>query len=549
MSKTDETTLPNDPYDVPPSLWEKHSVPLTAAGVFILTVLLTVLSFPPFHVPEFAYAFAAPALLWAYRKPAFKLFAWTVLGSNVVAWTIILSWLHHVNWFAMFALGAVVGVWIGVWFLAAWWLLPRLPERGMLIRILGVFGLAALWVIIEWTRTWLFGGFPWLNLATSQWQRVSVLQIASYTGAYGVSFVLIAMNTAFAAYAHRLLFEKRKGLDRRSQEFFACLFLLVVCVTLHVRESFNRGAFSVTLGRITFVQPYIPQSVKWDPSQAAGILGTLENSVLAAGKGRPDLIILPEATMPMAFKGDNAARDWMLDLGKRAGAPLLFGAMAIENRDTPEERWYNAAFSVDPETGADPSYYSKRRLVPFGEYVPFRSVLGWLSKVVPVGDDFASGQEAKSLVISLNGHPVPFGPLICFEDTFPSLARASVRSGAEILVVLTNNAWFLKSAATEQHAAHSVLRAIETRRPVLRCGNHGWSGWIDEYGSIRGRVHKRGDIFIRANGSFEVKRDFRWIGKSSFYVQHGDWFVAVSAALALLCYFVFRTPSNRQGAF
>jgi apolipoprotein N-acyltransferase len=529
------STVP-DPYDIQPPWWQKHTPALVALGVFVATVLLTVISFPPFNVPELAYAFASPAVFWAYRRPPFKLFAWTVLGACAVAWTILLGWLHHVTWVGLFLLGPLAGVWVGSWFLAAWWLMPRLPGRGTLERIVAVFGLAGLWVLIEWTRTWLLGGFPWLTLATSQWQRVSILQIAAYTGAGGVSFVLIAMNISFAAYAHRLMCEGLRGLNRRSQEFFACLFLLVACVTIHVQEVFNRGRFAVPLGRVAFVQPYIPQTVKWDPARDQEILNILEQKTLQeAAENRPDLILWPEATTPWAVRGNDNMRDWVDSLAKRAKAPLLLGSIAIERRGTPEETLYNGAFVVDPLIGVQAVYYAKRHLVPFGEYVPLRPVLGWLDKVVPIEGDFQRGFDPQPLPMTLRGQPVTVGPLICYEDVFPSLARDSVRAGADVLAVLTNDAWYGEGGAAYQHAAHSVLRAIETRRPVLRCGNGGWSGWIDEFGSIRDTLtNAEGSIYTRTTRTVDVTRDARWIGRQSFYVQYGDWFLLVCVVLATL---------------
>lgn len=540
MTLSNENKLP-DPYDPKPSFVQLHATPLTAIAVALTTVLLTVLSFPPFRCPEFAFAFAVPALFWAYRRPSFRLFAFTVLGSNVVAWIIILGWLHHVSWVGTVLLGALTGLWIGVWYLAAWWLLPKLPGRHALERILCIFGLAGLWVLIEWTRTWFLSGFPWLPLAASQWQRTSMLQIAAFTGSGGVSFVLISMNAAFTAYAHRLLCEKRKGLQRRSQEFFACLFLLVVCVTIHVNESFNRGRFSVSLGRVAFVQPYIPQSLKWDAVKAQEVLATVEKATLAAGKGRPDLILLPESVTPSELKGDPVMQTWAENLSKRAKAPIILGTMAVENRGAKNEAWYNAAMLLTPDHGLEPSYYAKRKLVPFGEFVPFRPVLGWLDKVVPVGDDFNPGKDPQPLLVNMRGHSVAFGPLICYEDIFSKLALSSARSGADVLVVLTNDAWYGESPAAMQHAAHSVLRAVETRRPVLRCGNHGLSAWIDEFGNVRAMIaDEDGKIFVRRNGSVEITRDFRWVGKQSFYAEHGDWFVLVSLALAGFAYLLVR---------
>jgi len=107
-----------------------------------------------------------------------------------------------------------------------------------------------------------------------------------------------------------------------------------------------------------------------------------------------------------------------------------------------------------------------------------------------------------------------------------------VLSGADALVVVTNDAWYGEGQAAYQHAASSVLRAIETRRPVLRCGNSGWSGWIDEFGNVRRWMHDAdGSVYIRGTFTANVTRDQRWIGRDSFYVEHGDWFVLVSAAL------------------
>jgi apolipoprotein N-acyltransferase len=110
-----------------------------------------------------------------------------------------------------------------------------------------------------------------------------------------------------------------------------------------------------------------------------------------------------------------------------------------------------------------------------------------------------------------------------------------VLAGSEFLAVLTNNAWYGEGGAAAQHASHSVLRAVETRRPVLRCGNGGWSGWIDEFGSVRATVlNAAGSIFFRGTETITVTRDARWIGQNSFYVEHGDWFTLLCAILAAL---------------
>lgn len=526
--------LPVDPYDPQPTFVQRHADQVAAAVVFVLTVFLAVASFPPYHAPEFAYAMLAPGVLWAYRRPSFKLFAGTLLSAQMVAWTILLGWLHHVTWAGLFLLGPFVGLWIGVWYLAVWWFMPRLIGRPHLTRILAIVGLAGLWVLIEWTRTWLLGGFPWLPLAASQWERATILQVAAYTGAYGVSFVLVIMNLGFAAYAHRLFWEGATGFAKRSQEFFFALFLLLACICIHFTEAFHRPRFVTPLARVAFVQPDIPQEVKWDPSKRTEILKILEQATLAAAAARPDLILWPEAVTPLAVQSDEALRDFVDSLARQARVPLLLGSIATERLNQPDEKWLNGAFVVRPDTGLAPDYYAKRKLVPFGEFVPFRPLFGWLKKFVPIGEDFTAGEDSAPLLLPLRPEPLVAGPLICYEDVFPQLARRSAIAGASVLTVLTNNAWFGEGGAAYQHAAHSVLRAVETRRPVLRCGNAGWSGWIDEFGGVRATLLDENEsIYFRGARIITVTRDARWIGRESYYVTHGDWFVFVSLLLAL----------------
>jgi apolipoprotein N-acyltransferase len=420
------------------------------------------------------------------------------------------------------------------------------------MRMLMVFGLAALWAVNEWLRTWVLSGFPWLPLAASQWERASILQIAAFTGAGGVSAVLMALNLGFAAAAHRLFFERHlRGLKRRSQEFFAGMFLLIVCLSIHMQEAFNRAHFNLPLGRVGIVQPDVAQHVKWDPNHGPEILKTLEETTLTVARRRPALILWPEAVTPWAVRGDASVQAFVEDLVQRADTPLLLGSIAIEPASVPGEEavWHNGVFQVSPTRGLEADYYRKRRLVPFGEFVPLRPVLGWLDKIVPLPGDFVAGTRVAPLLVQFGDEWLGAGPLICYEDIFPALARDSVRAGADILVVQTNNGWFGRGGAAYQHAAHSVLRAVETRRPVLRVGNAGWSGWIDEFGSVRALVQKvtrrddsgklvtvagtnpdeAGTIYFRGSAVIDVTRDARWIGRESFYVKHGNWFILLAA--------------------
>ena len=587
VEKQEPAPYVSDESEVGGAFLRKHGEKLWAAAVFAATVAATAGMMPPSRYPELAYVFAAPAVFWAYRAPRWKTFLWTMFGAQAVAWTLTLGWLHHVTWLGLFLLGPVVGAWVGSWFVAARWTMPRLAGRPWPQRVLAVLGLAGAWVGVEWTRTWFLSGFPWLTLSATQWERLSVLQPAAYTGAWGVSFVLVGVNVAFAAYAWKLLrglwstadggpgegAPEVTGSKTRCPEFIAAMVMLLGCLLLTARETFNRARFHRDWARVGIVQPAIPQSVKWDPDAARGILEVLETETLKVAKARPDLLLWPEATTPLAVKGDARMQAWTEALVKRAGSPLVFGSVAYENPDTPEERWWNGVFLAKPEGGLQETFYAKRHLVPFGEYVPLRPVLGWLEKVVEVGSgDFNAGRDAGLITVPLGKGwaetegATRLGALVCYEDIFPDLARKSVAAGAELLVVNTNNGWFGEGAAAYQHAAHSVLRAVETRRPVLRAGNAGWSGWIDECGAIRAVLTKDpatgevrtdpgergenargqgaggGTVYFRGGATLAVTRDARFLGVQTLYVRWGDWFVAASLGLAATAWAVLRKP-------
>lgn len=527
-----------DPYEPRPTLWQRHPHLAWILAVFGFTVFLTYISFPPVNTGEAAYVLALPAVLWAYRKPSFRMFAWTVLGAQVVAWTALLGWLHNVTWVGLFLLGPFIGLLVGLWFIAVWWAVPRLAGHRALVRIFALLGLAALWVVLEWFRGVIFGGFPWLPLAASQWQRPLILQVAAYGGAWVTSFILICFNLGAGAYVHRAFFEGVTGFKKRTPEFSVALLVLMGGSFPFLADSFNQQRRPLV--RAALVQPYIPQNEKWDAARATDVLHTLEQVTYnASRKGLPELIIWPEAVTPWALFRDPNVQPWLESVAKRTGKPLLFGTVYTQMMSFPDEEWYNGAFVATPGEGLNLIGYAKRKLVPFGEFIPLRPVLGWIEKFAPIGGDFQRGTDAAPLLVPVGARRVPVGVLICFEDIFPGLARESSQAGAEVLAVLTNNAWFGEGGAAYQHAAHSVLRAIETRRPVIRCGNGGWSGWIDEFGNICATLRdENGSVYFRGAQTLEVTRDMRWAGKQSYYTQKGDWFLLGCVGLAAGAYYL-----------
>ena len=243
-----------------------------------------------------------------------------------------------------------------------------------------------------------------------------------------------------------------------------------------------------------------------------------------------DILMLPEAVTPEAIKGDFETLFFYQSLVENRGRPILTGNLAYYSEGN---RWYNGIFLMEPETGLNPIYYAKRRLVPFGEYTP-NPFKGFLEAFGATQGYYYPGTFDGVIPVVLREKQYAFGALVCYEDMFPTLARDTVRAGAEILYVATNNAWYGEEGGAYFHAAHSVLRAVENRRPVIRCGNAGWSGWIDPYGSVRDVLtNEANSIYFRGSGSFSLTIDKQWQSYTSVYTRYGDWFVWLSAIFAI----------------
>lgn len=502
-------------------------------SAFLLTALLFAFSFPLHQVPQFAYFFAVPFLVWGYNYPNKKLLFWSAFAAGWLGWLITIFYLRHV-WFGLpFVAAAYGALYIGVWLFVASLVLKKAIGKNALPRIVLLLGLAGFWVVLEWIRGWLFSGYPWLPLAASQWESPVLLQMLEWTGAYGLSFVLIFFNlavTTFIIGVGRSMKSvnniQRPQLRSWIEGYLSMAFLITgIVVFLKNLPQIENQEFAFRAG---FVQPNIPANLKWDQAFFWNNLRTLREETLNTKPLDPNVVIWPECAIPSALNYDENMRLWTEGLVDEVGVPFLVGALAREEGD----KWYNAIFEVKPGSGVSPIYYSKQKRVPFGEYVPLRGWIPFVNKVVPLDFDLTPGELKEPLNVDINGRQWKIGGLVCYEDIFSWLVRESVQRGAEFLLVVTNDAWYHAEGGAYQHAANSVLRAVEFRRPVIRCGNNGWSGWIDERGNIRNVVlDTSGSIYFRGAEVFPIYRDISWNGKLTFFAQHGDWFVLFSAFL------------------
>ena len=506
---------------------------LIQALIVLLTGGFWIASMPPFNLGELGYVLFVPLLMWVYTKPSWRAVRWVAGLSSLFAWVFILIWLRHVTYIGTGLLAGCLSLYFILWLSYVHWVLPRLLHQSLLLRLLGFLGIAGTWVVCEWLRSILIYGMPMGPLALTQWQKPVLLQIAAWTGAYGVSFFLIFFNCCMAQTFYNLsASDKKRSIFLRwfKADFYCAIVALISLIFLYLNclpksWSDQEEGFSFVL-----VQPNLPPLLEWDDDYNSLRLAQLEQEVLRAQLMEFDILMLPEAVTPEAIKGDFETLFFYQSLVENRGRPILTGNLAYYSEGN---RWYNGIFLMEPETGLNPIYYAKRRLVPFGEYTP-NPFKGFVEAFGATQGYYYPGTFDGVIPIVLREKQYAFGALVCYEDMFPTLARDTVRAGAEILYVATNNAWYGEEGGAYFHAAHSVLRAVENRRPVIRCGNAGWSGWIDPYGSVRDVLtNEANSIYFRGSGSFSLTIDKQWQSYTSVYTRYGDWFVWLSAIFAM----------------
>jgi len=374
----------------------------------------------------------------------------------------------------------------------------------------------AVWVATEMGRTYVWDGFPWALVGTSQAPVLPIAQSASVVGVYGVSFLVVGGSVA-AAYAV-------VGRGRARAAVPAAILVLVAAVGLWGRArladgSLTRAGDPVTVG---VVQGNFSQDVKWDPSMERTIVDRyLRLTAEAAARGAT-FVLWPESAVPFYFRDNPAKAEPIRAEARRLGVTLLIGGDEIETAGPaeagPPVRLYNAAFVVRPD-GEIGATYRKVHLVPFGEYVPLKSLLFFAAPLVQAVSDFSPGEAA--VVFDVEGHRS--STAICYEVIYPSLMRAFVLGGSELLTTITNDAWFGRSSAAYQHFEQASLRAIEEGRYLVRAANTGVSGVVDPYG----RVLDRTTLFQTA----VFTREVRFLGGRTVYSRLGD--VAGYLSLAL----------------
>lgn len=463
-------------------------------------------------------------------------------------------WLREIEVFIPLIAGLVLGGFVGLWgmmvpFMNRNFLTP--PEirlKGSAVsadwvsdtpfrELINALALAAWWCILEWLRSWIFTGLPWNLAGSSQWRLLPMIQICEFTGIYGVSFAVVLANLAVASGLERC---NRKGV----RHYYPLLFALaLVCAFMtfglkRIRQYSRLKASSTLYSKIGVVQPHLSQrrtGGREKTLEAVKVCAALTDRLLDS-KEKPDLIVWPETAVPVPLNAADPLADYyreeLLRLGRKGNIPMLLGAITLKN-DPAEPGGvavFNSAVLIKP--GLDiAGTYSKVHIVPFGEFVPFGREFPILNRIVGMGRSLSRGPGFQPLEILPGIHA---GISICYEDIFPYISRAHARHGANILLVVTNDAWYPTSNEPVQHFANSLFRAVETRLPMIRIGNSNYSVLIEPTGHVSQTVFRtadgRSDPGRQKRGCSVMELGFRKCPAQTFYTKYGNVFIGFCGA-------------------
>ena len=488
----------------------------------VLSGLLLAAAFPKWDLTWLLFVALIP-LFWAVPGKSLKAAFGLGLLAGLAHFVVLLYWIvyvTHVHGFLplplaigiLLLLAAYLSLYPAFWALGVNWG----EARGLSPVLMG----PVLWVTLEFGQTYIISGFPWELLGNGLVPHPMLLQVADLTGVYGLSFLLVLIN----ACLWRLLSPPRTRRHRRYPYAVAVCLILVAWLGYgyyRLGAVQNLEATSPKL-KVAVVQGNIKQGEKWKKEMVQGTLdryAELTRRVQGA-----QLIVWPETAAPFFFLRTPDLSAQVQAIAKESGGSLLFGAPAWE-LTTDGERYFNRAYLLSPE-GEVLGYYDKAHLVPYGEYVPLRRFMPFIGKMVPMVGDFAEGPVGATVSLP---DGVALGPLVCYESIFPNLSRAQVANGAKLLVNITNDAWFGKTAAAYQHLAMAAMRCVENHVCLARAANTGISAFID----ARGQILWQSEIYVSDAHALELPL----MPGGSLYTKIGDvfaWTCLILTGLALI---------------
>jgi len=521
----------------------------------LASALLLTLAQPPFPTGWLAYVALVPLLIGIDGLRGKQAFLWGVIWSLMVNimglyW---IAWGHTGAFFgALLYLGIVDAVFV--------WLLTVVKRDARALM------LPFLWTGFMYIKGLGEMGFPWLTLALTQTWNPAAIQLAAVGGSWLLDLWVAGVNSLM--YKGLTIISKVKH-DRKLEgvlKAFAPALLMALTVLLYGRIVLVAGQAGDAERWSTFqpdskakeVPPWVDSGT--EPVDVAIIQGSVRPKVklapqmitynfhvyerlsraaaARAGEGL-ELMVWPETAIPEYLNFSQRAKRFVLNLQRDLELPILTGGFAAIYQDHPF-RYYNSAMMVSAAgITPDEDIYHKRLLVPFGERVPYQKILNFMRDWNLGWSDFSRGLDAPLLggTDATPGVP-PIGLLICYESVFSRLVKPEVVNGAEVLSVITNDAWFGRTSMPKQHLQMAALRAVEFRRPVIRAANSGISAIVDRWGRIdlATPLYRKDAILGRVWPETGM----------TLYARTGDWVPLLAILVIVGGLFIFREPKQRR---
>jgi apolipoprotein N-acyltransferase len=505
---------------------------LTRDAVFlaVLSGLLLFLSFPKYGSGWLAWIAFVP-LFFALRKAA-SIAQGFLLGFI----TGIVSYIGIIYWIAFVVINyGYLPLYLGIilmLLLACYLSIYIALFAGGIVYFRGKVALYAaapvLWVCFEYCKSFFLTGFPWENLGYSQYLNFYLIQFADIAGVFGLSFLIVIVNTA--------IFEVINRRSKREYVLAVAVFLILAGIYIYGfcrLDQVNKVMQNAQGMEVSLIQGNIDQSIKWNENYQRETLNIYERLSMRNSPAKGSLIVWPETAAPFKFQDVNNLHDQITNLSLATKSWLLFGSVSsLQKRDSND--YFNSAYLLSP-SGEIKGKYDKVHLVPYGEYVPLRNVFPFVNKLTAGIGDFGIG--AGYYPLSLDDKKI--GILICYEAILPFAARMYKERSADLLVSITNDAWFGTTSAPFQHFSMSIFRAVETRLYLVRSANTGISGIIDPTGKTIAKTN----IFQED----ALKGHIKFVKIPTFYAAHGDLVVIVCFML-IIFYFIWSLKGRVNNA-